>query len=1351
MRITEKIKLINNLTDVMKERYDNQDLEIFFGYYQLDIEWYGWGNNKEDYNVDIKQTLAKAPDEILINISSELETGSEYIIKEYPKIWEKSNNSFKIFISHLTSNKKIAEALKEALKPYYIECFVAHEDITPTLEWQDEIFKALNTMDAFISLHCDNFKQSVWCQQEIGIAVAKQVKIIPIKFDGKEVKVIDDENEPSDEIIEKGKRKRKPRKKKIINDEGKVEDVEEIVESDVKSEYDEETGKKIPKKRKYMTRKGDIIELEEKEQSEEEPSKEIEEGKKVKTQKKIKKPTIMKTKDGKQVRIIDDENEPSEDIIDEITGKRKPKKKKVVNEKGEIEELKEVIESDITSEYDEETGRKMPKKKKYVNTKGDIYEIEEPSEENSEPSEEYIKKYEKPKRRHHPKTKKPPRNNQEEENEPSERKDLEPIDSEEENEFSESKNLTESKEESEKYDIVEGTTNMGKYFNKNKKKKKERKGSEDETKQVQDKKTKIKPITRIGNKTEIGKLLEKYNFLRTNTFSIKNLKDPDIKFDKKTALLLDLLNDKEQKLKIILWEYFCIWRGNSIDRYQQMAEILKFIKQGSLKNLDPTFLQNFRRLKNPRYYIIAIKKFIDNLFYNQSALKEAFEKWKNKINEENLVLIKSKLLYAIYKNHKEDKIRNIILKYKDKKPIDIIKENNGEYPEDIKVLLDHYFKIWKNILPSDLKEILDGEKIVIAKNQIKQFKKDKYKDQIEEFERRVKEEEEALRRQYELKENDLIIMDQKGNIIDIRNWRNDPLKRVVTIRFRLEKYYKMKYFLKWYSQARVMQVIDRLVPIIEGRAKLLSYLRQKPAVVFFKLLKLRNPEIYLPKLQRLCKLLIKASPFVFNPYKTFLERIILFNRANLLNNILSKVDDITNEYYLKLYLQKWKKNVEDIKEEKRKILLSFIKKKIKDEREISNNRKNELLKRILDRDNKRILNKFRQALKVWAFLAKVPFIVDNGELKTIDGKKVTPENVQEITENNMLTPIFGQDVLDKIGENIISTPEQREQWLKEKLTKFINNLESKNKSLMRTKLYKWHTNINYTQIIEGVKAIQRFLRRKLGHKLQKKRKALVDQFIKKLVCRRIFQIAQLNNLIKTLKKIYADKNILNKLKVLERNQNQNEILKDLIEKTNEKLNKIKLKTYLNRWYKYSEGIYNKECDAITLIQSVYRACVIRRKINQIKRRNELLSKFIKIKDQRNLTEYALKKWDKNTMLLKCDESALKIQKAFRRFNARNKLSKLKKNSNNYKVLCEALSKLSGQPKVIFDKLKNIWGIHSPSTLMANLAGNLVTGFASGLANNAATYLLGSQEFGQGVINEVGSYINYNNNISTKYI
>ena len=72
-----------------------------------------------------------------------------------------------------------------------------------------------------------------------------------------------------------------------------------------------------------------------------------------------------------------------------------------------------------------------------------------------------------------------------------------------------------------------------------------------------------------------------------------------------------------------------------------------------------------------------------------------------------------------------------------------------------------------------------------------------------------------------------------------------------------------------------------------------------------------------------------------------------------------------------------------------------------------------------------------------------------------------------------------------------------------------------------------------------------------------------------------------------------------------------------------------------------------------------------------------------------MLEYALARWDKNAMLVLCDENALKIQKAFRLFIAHKKLNKLKNNSDNYKTLCEALCKLSGRPDIFFDKLKNI--------------------------------------------------------------
>ncbi len=84
------------------------------------------------------------------------------------------------------NRKKLQKKLKEALKPYYIDCFVAHEDIYPSSEWQIEIYKALQTMDAFISIHLEGFNDSIWCQQEIGAAIIRDIKIIPVKFDGKE-------------------------------------------------------------------------------------------------------------------------------------------------------------------------------------------------------------------------------------------------------------------------------------------------------------------------------------------------------------------------------------------------------------------------------------------------------------------------------------------------------------------------------------------------------------------------------------------------------------------------------------------------------------------------------------------------------------------------------------------------------------------------------------------------------------------------------------------------------------------------------------------------------------------------------------------------------------------------------------------------------------------------------------------------------------------------------------------------------------------------------------------------------------------------------------------------------------
>ena len=756
--------------------------------------------------------------------------------------------------------------------------------------------------------------------------------------------------------------------------------------------------------------------------------------------------------------------------------------------------------------------------------------------------------------------------------------------------------------------------------------------------------------------------------------------------DRKKDLLLDLLKKKDNKDKLKLWKAFCIWRGNALDKYKQT---LKFMKQGSLKNLDKLLLKEYAQMKNPRYSIIATKKILDTLFYNKDALKDAFNKWKNLKNEEELAKMKAKLLYNIYKNHHDDKIKNILSKYKDKSPTDILKENNGEYPDDIKSLLKHYFDIWKNILDNNYnKKMLDGDDIIVKRSAVKKFKENKFKNKLDSNNLKGKDAED-LKNKCEIKDNDLIVIDPKGNVLDVKEWGKEPLKRLFLNRYKQEKYNLIKNFYKWYYLTKLMQAIERLSPIIEGLEKLINYLKKKPAQIFFKILKLNDPEkFYSPKLQRLANLLKKLCPTVFDPYKTFLDKLKLFNRAKLLKKLLDKIDKLLNEYYLRKYLNKWKDLVNNLKEEKRKLFLSLLKKKMNDEKELNNNRRNELLRRILDKDNKILLLKFKQAFKLWALLSKVPFLLINGNLATLNGKEITPENLQKILGKNLLDSELSKNILNNNEQNNNATPEEKKERLKEILNDLLKRFDSKNGDLLRAKLYQWKSNSDYLKLIEGVKAIQRYTRRKLGHRLQKKRKQLVDKFAKKLVYRRLLQLAQINTLKNTLKYIYSKK-VFEKLKSFNKKNNQSDILKKLLEKADENRNKLLLKTYFSRWKNISNGLYNKEDKSITKIQSAIRSYLMKKKAQILLKRKELLNKFIKRKEHRSLLEYFFRKWQKNAMLDLCDESATLIQTQFRKYNAKLKLDKLKENADNYKNLCDALSHIKGQPKEFFDKMKKI--------------------------------------------------------------
>jgi hypothetical protein len=89
---------------------------------------------------------------------------------------------YRLFLSHKAEVKKKTSELKEQLELYGVSSFVAHQDIRPTKEWQDEIENALASMDAFVALLTENFHNSHWTDQEVGYALGRGVPLIAVKM-----------------------------------------------------------------------------------------------------------------------------------------------------------------------------------------------------------------------------------------------------------------------------------------------------------------------------------------------------------------------------------------------------------------------------------------------------------------------------------------------------------------------------------------------------------------------------------------------------------------------------------------------------------------------------------------------------------------------------------------------------------------------------------------------------------------------------------------------------------------------------------------------------------------------------------------------------------------------------------------------------------------------------------------------------------------------------------------------------------------------------------------------------------------------------------------------------------------
>jgi len=181
VRISEKLALIDKIGRELQSRFGYAEIDAFFAEFGIPPPKDVVENSRWVYS---KAALRGISEQVVLRIAEELELivpGIAGRSLSPPRNW-KDTKLFRLFLSHISKDKVKATRLKDCLASYGISGFVAHEDIHPTLEWQSEIERALQTMDGFIAIHTPGFSNSFWTQQEIGFAVGRGTKIISFRM-----------------------------------------------------------------------------------------------------------------------------------------------------------------------------------------------------------------------------------------------------------------------------------------------------------------------------------------------------------------------------------------------------------------------------------------------------------------------------------------------------------------------------------------------------------------------------------------------------------------------------------------------------------------------------------------------------------------------------------------------------------------------------------------------------------------------------------------------------------------------------------------------------------------------------------------------------------------------------------------------------------------------------------------------------------------------------------------------------------------------------------------------------------------------------------------------------------------
>ncbi|MGB3625127.1 MAG: toll/interleukin-1 receptor domain-containing protein [Henriciella sp.] len=179
MKQRERFELIDKLARELQDRFKTYELPGYLSAFDVDVG--DTGTIGQSKWVWAKSVLSSLSVDKILEIARDMDLDQDQVLASPPDAW-KDTRYFRLFISHISKDRKIAMRLRDCLAPLAIKGFVAHEDILPTRLWEDEIVRALHCMDALVSIHTPGFSESNWCQQEVGFAFGRGTKIISLRM-----------------------------------------------------------------------------------------------------------------------------------------------------------------------------------------------------------------------------------------------------------------------------------------------------------------------------------------------------------------------------------------------------------------------------------------------------------------------------------------------------------------------------------------------------------------------------------------------------------------------------------------------------------------------------------------------------------------------------------------------------------------------------------------------------------------------------------------------------------------------------------------------------------------------------------------------------------------------------------------------------------------------------------------------------------------------------------------------------------------------------------------------------------------------------------------------------------------